>query len=119
MKKALRDEWVAALRSGKYEQGTGKLRTDDDHWCCLGVLSDVAGVKWDLVEDRNVYSSIPGQLCCYYPTQDQIDEWGLAARHSWTLAQRNDGEWHDCLGHKYTFAEQADWIEENIPCESE
>jgi hypothetical protein len=34
--------WVAALRSGKYEQGFGCLRRDD-RYCCLGVLCDVAG----------------------------------------------------------------------------
>jgi len=34
-------KWVAALRSGKYEQGTGQLRNGDTY-CCLGVLCDVA-----------------------------------------------------------------------------
>jgi hypothetical protein len=49
MKKQLRDLWVAALRSGNYRQGTGNLRawtphgtgTDREHFCCLGVLSDI------------------------------------------------------------------------------
>lgn len=38
-------EWVAALRSGKYQQGTGTLliRTADqgDKFCCLGVVQDL------------------------------------------------------------------------------
>lgn len=29
-------KWVAALRSGKYKQGTGKLNKDGNY-CCLGV----------------------------------------------------------------------------------
>lgn len=40
--------WVAALRSGEYKQGTETLRTDDDHFCCLGVLTDLC-VKEGLV----------------------------------------------------------------------
>lgn len=47
--KARIKRWVAALRSGKYEQGQGYLRQDitDHHghttseFCCLGVLCDL------------------------------------------------------------------------------
>lgn len=35
-------EWVEALRSGKYKQGTKKLRTTNDEYCCLGVLCELA-----------------------------------------------------------------------------
>lgn len=31
-------KWDAALRSGKYEQGQGLLKTSDGRYCCLGVL---------------------------------------------------------------------------------
>lgn len=37
----LKAEWVAALRSGKYQQGTGELRSKHDEFCCLGVLCDL------------------------------------------------------------------------------
>lgn len=33
-------KWVAALRSGKYEQGTGALRVDQSY-CCLGVACEL------------------------------------------------------------------------------
>jgi len=33
--------WIAALRSGKYKQGTGAL-CDDGRFCCLGVACDLA-----------------------------------------------------------------------------
>ena len=29
-----------ALRSGNYKQGRGALRTEDDEYCCLGVMCD-------------------------------------------------------------------------------
>ncbi len=39
-------DWIAALRSGQYQQGQGKLRSWDNTYCCLGVLVD-------LIIDRN------------------------------------------------------------------
>lgn len=33
-------KWVAALRSGEYQQTTGRLRKDGGY-CCMGVLCDV------------------------------------------------------------------------------
>src|SRR5690242_19381506 len=35
----IKQRWIAALRSGKYKQGTGTLRSEDgERYCCLGVL---------------------------------------------------------------------------------
>lgn len=36
--------WLEALRSGKYEQGRGKLRSTDNKFCCLGVLCDISNL---------------------------------------------------------------------------
>jgi hypothetical protein len=41
MKKAIADLWIKALKSGKYKQGKYVLHTDDNKFCCLGVLCDV------------------------------------------------------------------------------
>jgi hypothetical protein len=47
MKKDVADKWVAALRSGQYQQGRNMLRTRDNKYCCLGVLCDISGLgKW-------------------------------------------------------------------------
>jgi hypothetical protein len=49
--------WVATLRSGNYEQGTGLLRDDDNQFCCLGVLCDLmpdAAKRWNLVDEQYV-----------------------------------------------------------------
>jgi hypothetical protein len=49
MKDDVKKKWVAALRSGKYKQGCGALRRNDEY-CCLGVLCDVyrkeTGKRW-------------------------------------------------------------------------
>lgn len=42
----LEDKWVAALRSGNWKQGTWSLK-NGDKYCCLGVLYEIAGGKWD------------------------------------------------------------------------
>jgi hypothetical protein len=38
----IKAKWVAALRSGEYQQGRGRLKTGDA-FCCLGVLCDCYG----------------------------------------------------------------------------
>lgn len=50
MKKEIAEKWVTALRSDKYEQGAGALRSEDDY-CCLGVLCDISGLaQWGVTE---------------------------------------------------------------------
>lgn len=41
MNPEIKKRWVAALRSGEYEQGSEVLRTLDNKFCCLGVLCDL------------------------------------------------------------------------------
>lgn len=49
MNPEVRAQWVAALRSGKYKQGVGRLKReasgfgpgDGEEFCCLGVLCDI------------------------------------------------------------------------------
>lgn len=44
MNHEVKTKWVAALRSGDYRQGRGKLRDlecETPRHCCLGVLSDI------------------------------------------------------------------------------
>lgn len=43
----IKKKWVEALRSGRYKQGSGRLVTvrglgsEEDHFCCLGVLCEI------------------------------------------------------------------------------
>lgn len=55
---ANRKKWVKALRSGKYKQAEGQLR-DGDRFCCLGVLCDVLGMKWNGNEVAGKSLSLP------------------------------------------------------------
>lgn len=38
MIEAIKKRWVAALKSGQYEQGFNELHPDQGKYCCLGVL---------------------------------------------------------------------------------
>lgn len=47
MDKELKAKWVAALRSGRYEQARQAFR-EGDGFCCLGVLADICEKgEWD------------------------------------------------------------------------
>lgn len=52
----IKAQWLHALRSGEYAQGQGHLRSKEDKFCCLGVLTDLAveaGVaEWTLTESH-------------------------------------------------------------------
>lgn len=45
--------WVAALRSGLYEQGQQVLKTQDGKFCCLGVACDLKKVPVHLKDARS------------------------------------------------------------------
>jgi hypothetical protein len=51
MNSQIKQQWVAALRSGKYSQDTGVLRSTQGY-CCLGVLCDLYAQEhneqWDV-----------------------------------------------------------------------
>lgn len=101
MDKELRDKWVAALRSGDYQQGYDFLRVGD-RFCCLGVLGDLLGVlepsrtgAWHC--DRNF---------CMLPTSVAQPN-GLNTNTQNRLIALNDN--------LENFNSIANWIEENIP----
>ena len=97
MDKELKAKWVAALRSGKYKQGQGRLRSVDDTFCCLGVLADVEGKTWELIQQVYV---VDGERWAVYGS------YHLPTDAVGRLAHMND--------EGSTFEELADYIEENL-----
>ncbi len=41
MNQQIKQLWMTALQSGKYEKGTRYLRNTLDEFCCLGILCDI------------------------------------------------------------------------------
>lgn len=116
MKADIRDRWVAALRSGRYEQGRGQLvahrgRRYRRQFCCLGVLTDLA------VQDRVVtWRALWARGDQVLPPE--VREWaGLPNTDPQLVAP--DGrfdtasELNDSV--ELTFAEIADRIEATFP----
>lgn len=72
MHSEVKADWISSLTNGEYPQGTGELRTKQDEYCCLGVLSDRAvkagiaqwewqvSVGWVVVPTDPELRKIPG-----------------------------------------------------------
>jgi hypothetical protein len=69
-KTEVKEKWVEALRSGKYEQGTGYL-CRDGQYCCLGVLCDVLGI------DNKDYPHTRGAKTYFVDEDDHSSAFGL------------------------------------------
>jgi len=105
MNKRLRDRWIAALRSGKYKQGNGALKSNDPddpesaqyYFCCLGVLREI---------DPKIKPR-PGARNSYLDEKSS----GISKETQLFLAQMNDGS----DGQKERgFRGIAQWIERNL-----
>jgi len=124
MDESVKQEWVEALRSGKYEQGTGTLckQADDDvKYCCLGVLCDLVkdrvGGQWhnvsfelvdfrfDVKGEKSRIEILPRAVVTTFdlPSQE-VDIDGT------TLTSLNDGIGCD----QHSFDEIADLIEQHL-----
>lgn len=115
------EKWVAALRSGKYQQGRNMLRPNDNQFCCLGVLCDISGLgKW---EDER------GDDITFYTVGEDTSETVLPATvRRWAGMRHYEGEFteKDQLGvpviqklsglndsGRWSFEDIADIIEKN------
>jgi len=128
LRESVKTKWIQALRSGKYKQGTGRLRdVDKDIFCCLGVLYDIVGrgrscTSWkkDGETAGKSYASLWGgdvpkaiYACLQQPvTLIHLDEWGRRVIDRATfpqavLAQLNDTQY-------WRFEKIATWIEKNL-----
>lgn len=120
MTESIKTKWIKALRSGKYTQGQGSLKSSDDPktatFCCLGVLADIQGCNWygsDLAitfdYDGNEYHANREVSC--------LPE-GFLSPHYETcefLANKNDGTiTSDGSVDEWDFETISNWIEENL-----
>lgn len=103
-----REKWVAALRSGEYEQGAGVLRSNANKFCCLGVLADIEpDYAWGSGGSQNCHYLISPHDNLTYEAEFEdldLDYFGLTSAAQSLLIQLNDE-------HKKSFDEIADIIE--------
>lgn len=126
MNARVKELWTKALRSGKYPQDRGYLRTKQGY-CCLGVLCDLAVIEGVIPQPQDTDPDDNEMGWYYYGTSalddvlpQEVAEWAglknpgypednplVTVNDSVTsLAELNDDG--------YTFARIADIIEENL-----
>jgi hypothetical protein len=107
MNPEIKAKWVAALRSGEYEQGHTYIRNRDNKFCCLGVLCDTLDpTLW--AADGGCFSYL-GSVANLPDSLQQEFELGSMGTHpnlDQSLASMNDSG--------YTFEEIADIIEKHL-----
>lgn len=112
MKADIKAKWVAALRSGDFEQGMEVLRTvysSGCSYCCLGVLCEIVEPNgWcDDYEPQwsgaHILAVSWGDECL---NEYALAEFGLTDEDQKTLIKMNDSG--------KSFAHIADWIEANL-----
>ena len=88
--KKVKRAWVRALRSSKYKQGRGQLKTDDGKYCCLGVLCELA-VKAGVISAYDPEDAAPAPAVCnWVGLQDNLGQFVKPDGHSDSLADLND-----------------------------
>jgi hypothetical protein len=101
MRAVTKRRWIAALRSGKFTQGKGKLKQvngPETTHCCLGVLREISKpVK------KNPGSELLLPESC-----------GMSIDFQRTLAGFNDNAPGDPDGGHKTFKGIARWLEKNL-----
>jgi hypothetical protein len=105
-RKEIKRKWMEALRSGKYKQGTGCLRTINNKFCCLGVLADVIDPeRWEK-SGANGYTAYywrPGGYSAYLPSETWEELMKFPSGSQETFSNMNDGG--------MSFEDIADYIE--------
>lgn len=99
---ALKDVWVAELRSGKYEQVRSHLHIRGKGFCCLGVLANCVDPVWTSYGDTR--ASVMQNSFAIAETYDCINDFVGSADLAAILYNMNDV-------HKKSFDEIADYID--------
>ncbi len=100
----LKQQWIEALRSGKYSQAREALHTSKGY-CCLGVLCDISGIgAWDGLAYR-IPDGCDGDFRELFGELETLrDDLGISNDQEKTLIHMNDS----C---EMTFSEIANYIE--------
>jgi hypothetical protein len=123
MNSKIKEAWVNALHSGKYEQGKEKLRSVSGY-CCLGVLCDIYAeehnTEWKF--RGNEETNLQPMDYWYYEGESEflpksVVDWAeLETNNPYLLV--DDEEESLCVSHLndtgYTFSQIADLIQAQL-----
>lgn len=112
MNQQIKQKWIAALRSGEYEQDTSYLRTNHG-FCCLGVLTDLylKEINKEWIQDKMFPVYHYDEEAKILPLK--VMAWaGLIECNPFLDTGHSLSHYNDNLG--YNFEQIADLIEENL-----
>ena len=115
MNERIKTAWLAALRSGEYEQTSGRLARGGDglqpptSFCCLGVLTDLYLKEEGLAWGSRGWKGLPDEEVQAWAELDAADQVVRFDGSFTTLGSLNDGVCMD--GGQLTFDQIADVIE--------
>ena len=128
MNEEIKKKWIEALRSGKYEQGRGWLKTQDnitktEQFCCLGVLCDlhqqVTKTSWDIPhlvgKESSIWSHSYMGLDSFLPSS--VQTWAEVTASNPTVLNPVTEDYSSLVylnDMGTTFSEIADIIEKNL-----
>lgn len=95
--------WIQALRSGKYKQGSDKLQSNLNSYCCLGIACKVVNYSHILDYNGKLIGVVPQDQKNFFKWLININN-HFSAISGLTLTRLNDEE-------KFTFNEIADLLE--------
>lgn len=115
MNQQIKEKWLEALRSGKYKQGSFRLRkSEGNRFCCLGVLCDLYFEDHDEDWVEGVYGWEANEIGEMYVLPRRVMEWA-------DLDDCNPGMYTSFVPiselndiQEYEFEELADLIEEQL-----
>jgi hypothetical protein len=122
MNSTIKERWITALRSGKYQQMRTMLRGGDaNSYCCLGVLCELYredhDASWEpvtILDESRLGFAVPGTLPALGLPPHIVVQWaGLDDDTIEDLAFRNDGMEH-YTDDAHSFAEIASVIERDL-----
>lgn len=104
-------KWIAALRSGQYDQCRRKLASKNG-WCCLGVAANVCEIGGEHLLKRGYLHEVKNARS----TENLM--WNKLRKRI-PVALRENKELQDKLAamndsYGISFNEIADWIQENV-----
>lgn len=104
MDRKAKNRWLNALRNKDYTQ-TAKRLKDETGWCCLGVLCEEMGIQREGITGGFAFKYKGGRETVTLPPQ-MLDDFDIPQDKINILQSMND--------EGQTFAQIADWIEENL-----
>ena len=124
MKQAIAEQWIEALRSGKYKQTDGQLRSSEG-FCCLGVLCNLHAQAHPKIAaketDPNTYlgedSGLPSEVMQWAGIKSALGEVdGADYDNDWRPVKIHGDDYesladaNDC---GVSFKRIATWVEKN------